>query len=84
MSRNRNIDHTPKGSVTTPQEDIKDVPKFGWRVKFDYECKEKCDPFTKPRLQQLPSLIGLGYRYIFEIEHEVHLNMFLTYHCTNL
>lgn len=64
MSKSRIVDHTPEASVTTPREDIKGVPKFGWRVSFDHECKEKCDPFTKPRLQQLPSLIGLGYRYM--------------------
>jgi hypothetical protein len=47
MSKQRNIDHTTDGSITTPRTDISGIPKFGWRVNFDYECKEKCDPFTK-------------------------------------
>jgi hypothetical protein len=42
--------------------------KVRWRVNFDYECKEKCDPFTKPRLDQIPALIGLSYRcgYLYQ------------------
>jgi hypothetical protein len=68
MSKQRNIDHTTDGSITTPRTDISGIPKFGWRVNFDYECKEKCDPFTKPRLDQIPALIGLSYRcgYLYQ------------------
>ena len=62
MSKQKKMDHSPEGSITTPKEDIKGVPKFGWRVQFDHECKEKCDPFTKPRFSQIVNLVGLGYR----------------------
>ncbi|XP_060068872.1 non-lysosomal glucosylceramidase-like [Ylistrum balloti] len=54
----------PQDSETTPKENIPGVPDYGWRVKLDYECKTKCTPFTKPRLSQIPSLIGLSLRYM--------------------
>ncbi|KAK3608169.1 hypothetical protein CHS0354_034127 [Potamilus streckersoni] len=56
-------DHDPSKSLTTPRDNIPGLPDFGWRVKLDYECQEKCKPFTTPRLRQLPALIGLGLRY---------------------
>ncbi|WAR00764.1 GBA2-like protein, partial [Mya arenaria] len=55
----------PDNSLTTPKECIKGLPDFGWRVKLDYECTEKCKPFQSPRLSQIPSLVGLGLRYTF-------------------
>ncbi|XP_052099238.1 non-lysosomal glucosylceramidase-like isoform X1 [Mytilus californianus] len=64
MPKPQQIDHTPEASITTPKEDIANVPKFGWRVNFDHECKDKCDPFVKPRLTHIPELIGLSYRYM--------------------
>lgn len=52
----------PHESVSTPNENIPGLPDFGWRMKLDYECTEKCKPFQTPRLSQLPDLVGLGVR----------------------
>lgn len=62
MAKYRITDHTPEGSKFTPRDDIKGLPSFGWRASLDYECQEKCDPFVKPRLSLIPSILGLSYR----------------------
>lgn len=53
----------PHESLSTPNESIPGLPDYGWRMKLDYECTEKCKPFQTPRLSQLPALVGLGVRY---------------------
>lgn len=54
----------PEDSFTTPNEKIPGLPDFGWRVKLDHQFTEICKPFQSPRLSQLPSLVGLGLRYV--------------------
>jgi len=56
---------SPENSLTTPRESIPGVPDYGWRVKLDYECKTKCNPFVKPRWSQIPAHVGLGLRLLF-------------------
>ncbi|ESP03323.1 hypothetical protein LOTGIDRAFT_237752 [Lottia gigantea] len=51
------------GAPRTPAEDIPGVPDFGWRVKLSYECPDKCSPFFKPRVSQIPQYMGLSMRY---------------------
>lgn len=49
---------------TIPKEHLPGgVPDYGWRVPLIYQCPIKCKPFFRPRLRQIPSLVGLGYRY---------------------
>lgn len=49
---------------TLPKEHLPGgVPDYGWRVPLSYQCPIKCKPFFRPRLRQIPSLVGLGYRY---------------------
>ncbi|KAK3097227.1 hypothetical protein FSP39_007733 [Pinctada imbricata] len=57
-------EHSPENSFTTPKEEIPGIPNYGWRVNLDYECKENCNPFVKPRWSQIPKLVGLGLRYM--------------------
>lgn len=38
------------------------LPKFGWRVHLDHVYTQKPQPCYIPRWNQIPRLIGLGWR----------------------
>ena len=47
-------------SPSYPQ--IEGLPDYGWRVRLDHQFTEKIEPFTRPRLRQIPGFIGLSFR----------------------
>ena len=55
-------DVTQEWLSTEPLEKVDSLPDFGFRLRFDHKFTEHCRPFTMPRLNQIPDLIGMAFR----------------------
>ena len=50
---------------TDPMEHIAGLPDYGFRLPFDHVFTEKCWPFMRPHLHQIPQFLGFAYRRVF-------------------